>query len=203
MSSTVVAMPTIDWTHELADQLDWHWRTLVRPHLDGLGDDEYRWEPVRGMWSIRPRGESVAPLQVGVGDAVIEFGVPEPDPPPATTIAWRIGHLCMVFGERAANHFGDGGVSYDTVEWPLDAAGALALLDRWYAAWMGGVRALDADGLAAPCGPHEGPFSDAPFATLVLHINREALHHGAEVLLLRDLYRNRDRNDATIEGACS
>jgi hypothetical protein len=24
----------------------------------------------------------------------------------------------------------------------------------------------------------------------VLHINREALHHSAEILLLRDLYRN-------------
>jgi hypothetical protein len=26
-------------------------------------------------------------------------------------------------------------------------------------------------------------------AELVLHINREALHHGAEICLLRDLYR--------------
>jgi len=25
----------------------------------------------------------------------------------------------------------------------------------------------------------------------LLHINREALHHGTEILLLRDLYRNR------------
>jgi len=28
-------------------------------------------------------------------------------------------------------------------------------------------------------------------AELVLHINREALHHGAEIALLRDLYRSR------------
>jgi len=27
-------------------------------------------------------------------------------------------------------------------------------------------------------------------AALVLHINRETIHHGAEILLLRDLYRN-------------
>ena len=26
-------------------------------------------------------------------------------------------------------------------------------------------------------------------AALILHINREAIHHGAEVSLLRDLYR--------------
>jgi hypothetical protein len=28
-------------------------------------------------------------------------------------------------------------------------------------------------------------------AALVLHINRETLHHGAEIALLRDLYANR------------
>ena len=28
-------------------------------------------------------------------------------------------------------------------------------------------------------------------ATLVLHIHREVIHHAAEVLLLRDLFRNR------------
>lgn len=30
-------------------------------------------------------------------------------------------------------------------------------------------------------------------AALVVHINREALHHGAEIALLRDLYRWQDR----------
>jgi hypothetical protein len=39
-------------------------------------------------------------------------------------------------------------------------------------------------------GPAEGPFAEHPYAELVLHINREAIHHSAEVLLLRDLYRN-------------
>jgi hypothetical protein len=29
-------------------------------------------------------------------------------------------------------------------------------------------------------------------AALVLHINREVLHHGAEIALLRDLYRWRE-----------
>lgn len=29
-------------------------------------------------------------------------------------------------------------------------------------------------------------------ASLILHINREALHHGAEIALLRDLYRWKD-----------
>jgi hypothetical protein len=50
------------------------------------------------------------------------------------------------------------------------------------------VRGLDAAGLAAPCGPSEGPYAKDPMAALILHINREAIHHGAEVSLLRDLY---------------
>ena len=30
---------------------------------------------------------------------------------------------------------------------------------------------------------------DDPFIGLVLHVHREVIHHGAEILLLRDLYR--------------
>ena len=58
---------------------------------------------------------------------------------------------------------------------------------------MEGVASLGQDGLARPCGPAEGRFRSHPFATLVLHINREFLHHAAEVALLRDLYRNTHR----------
>lgn len=43
-------------------------------------------------------------------------------------------------------------------------------------------------GLARPCGPAEGPYAEHPLSALVLHINREAIHHLAEIALLRDLY---------------
>jgi DinB superfamily len=179
----------IDWTKELTDQLEWHWTNHLRPRLDGLTDDEYLWEPVPDCWSIRPRADVTAPMAAGAGATVIDYAYPEPVPPPVTTIAWRMGHIAIgIFGQRAANHFGDGGVSYDSVEWPLSAAGGLDLLDHWYAAWLEGVKELDREALARPVGPHEGPFAEYPFAALILHINREAIHHGAEVALLRDLY---------------
>ena len=41
-------------------------------------------------------------------------------------------------------------------------------------------------GLQAPCG--EPGFEQDPMAALVLHINREVIHHGAEISLLRDLF---------------
>jgi hypothetical protein len=186
-------MTTVDWGTELVEQLDWHWRTQLRPRLDGLLDDEYRWEPVRGAWNVRPRGSSTAPIAAGRGDFTIDFAIPEPDPAPVTTIAWRIGHLVVgVLGMRAAGHFGGPPMDYDSHEYAGDAAGALAQLDAAYAAWTTGARALGEAGLRRPCGPAEGPYAEAPMATLVLHINREVIHHGAEIALLRDLYRWRE-----------
>jgi hypothetical protein len=184
---------TVDWTSELVEQLDLHWRTQLRPRLEELTDEEYRWEPVRGAWNVRPRGTGSAPIQAGRGEFTIDFALPEPDPAPVTTIAWRIGHLVVgVLGARAAGHFGAPPVDYHSHEYPGDAATALAQLDATYTAWTAGVRGLDEEGLRRPCGPTEGPWADSPMAALVLHVNREVLHHGAEIALLRDLYRWRD-----------
>lgn len=47
----------------------------------------------------------------------------------------------------------------------------------------------DGGGLGQAIGPAEGPWADHSMAELVLHINREMLHHGAEIALPRDLYR--------------
>lgn len=135
------------------------------------------------------RGTGLAAVQGGSGDFTIEFAFPEPDPAPLTTIAWRIGHVVVgVLGARWQSHFGGPPHDYMTHDYAGDAAGGLAQLDTVYAGWMDGVRGLDAEALAAPVGPDEGPWADAPMAMLVLHINREVIHHGAEMCLLRDLY---------------
>jgi hypothetical protein len=180
----------IDWNVALVDQLDWHWRNQLRPRIDGITDEEYFWEPVAGCWSVRRRGESATPMAAGVGDYTIDFALPEPDPPPVTTIAWRLGHIIVgVFGARNAAHFGGPPTGYQSFEYAGTAAQGLRQLDEGYAAWIKGVRGLGTEGLARRCGPAEDPFADHPMAALVLHINREVIHHGAEIALLRDLYR--------------
>jgi DinB family protein len=182
----------IEWSTELADQLDWHWQNQMRPRLDGLTDDEYFWEPVPGCWSLRKKGTSTAPRAAGAGEYLYEFAYPhpQPDPPPVTTIAWRLAHVIVgVFGARNAGHFGGPACDWDSFSYAGTAAEALAQLDGVYATWIKGVRGLGADGLLGPCGPSEGPYSEYPLASLVLHINREAIHHWAEIALLRDLYR--------------
>jgi hypothetical protein len=174
---------SVDWTEELRLQLTWHWDNHLRPRLDGLTDEEYLWEPVPGCWNVHRQPDA---------PATIDFEYPEPVPAPVTTIAWRLGHVIVgIFGARNASHFGGPPMHYQSHAWATTADEALAQLDDVYARWVAGVGTLDEAGLARPVGPAEGPFAELSYAALVLHINREAIHHGAEVLLLRDLYRHR------------
>ena len=178
----------VEWNRELFDQLDWHWQNQLRRRFDGLTDEEYFWEPVPG-WSIRRRGEGRAQAEVGSGEYIMDFAYPEPDPAPVTTIAWRLGHIIVgAFGPRAAAHFCGPPMDHDSFAYAGTADEALDQLDKVYAAWSEGVRDLGPDGLARPCGPAEGAFATFPLAALILHINREVIHHGAEISLLRDLY---------------
>ena len=38
----------------LLDQIESFWDGSFRPHLDGLEDEEYMWEPTKGSLSLRP-----------------------------------------------------------------------------------------------------------------------------------------------------
>jgi hypothetical protein len=172
----------MNWAAELSSQLDWHWTNQLRPRLEGLTDDEYFWEPVSGCWSVRP---------IGGGKFMADFQFPPPDPPPVTTIAWRLSHIAGgILAGRNAKHFNGPAFDIRTFDWPGTARAALDMIDDGYARWKTGVMALDDAGLARDVG-HLEPFP-APMAALVLHINREIIHHGAEVALLRDLYRARN-----------
>ncbi len=189
-------MSTVDWTEQLVDQLEWHWQTQARPRLEGLTDEEYRWEPVAGCWNVRPRTADTPQDAPGAGEWTIDFAFPPPQPEPVTTIAWRLAHVVVgVFGARSQSHFGAqfgwGPADYSGWRYAGTAEEALAQLDATHTAWVEGVRRLTPEALAQPVGEAEGPYAEHPMATLVLHINREAIHHLAEVALLRDLWAHR------------
>ena len=167
---------TNELTSQLAEQLDWHWTGQLRPRLDGLTDDEYFWAPVPDCWNVHP-------------DGGIDFVYPPPEPAPFTTIAWRLAHVIVgVLAVRAHSHFGGPAADYQSWNYATDARTALKQLDDAYRSWSDGVHGLDDAALTTPCGPAEGPYADRPMADLILHINREVIHHGAEIALLRDLY---------------
>lgn len=184
---------TVDWHAELVDQLEFHWQHALWPGLAGLTDDEYRWEPVDGMASIRPRADANRDWRAfGAGDVVVEYP-PEAHPSPhLTTIAWRMAHLTVdIFAQRTTQHADDASHDRDAFTWKGTAADGLAQLQHWHDRWVAFVRGLSEERMASPVGAHEGPFATHPYAALVLHCTREVLHHGAEIRLLRDLYRQR------------
>jgi hypothetical protein len=184
---------TTPWNTILVDQVDWHWTNQLRPRLQGLTDDEYFWEPTPGAWNVRPRGTSRTATIGGSGAFTVDFEYPEPKPAPVTTIAWRLAHIIVgVLGARVHSHFGGPPVDYESFEYAGSAQESLAQLDRGYAAWIEGVKSWGEDGLAGECGPAEGPFAAYSHAELVMHINRELIHHGAEIALLRDLWAHRN-----------
>jgi hypothetical protein len=186
------------WTTRLADQLDWHWCNALRPRLAGLTDDEYFWEPVSGCWTVHreggPGGLGVPPGRRRGGERSdpgpwVDFSHPPPQPEPVTTIAWRLAHVIVgVLAMRNHSHFGGPPADYQSWSYATDADTALAQLDDAYERWITGVRALSDDDLARRCGPAEGPYADYSLSELILHINREVIHHGAEIACLRDHY---------------
>lgn len=170
---------------ELFQQLGWHWDNQLRARLDGLEDDEFFWEPVPGCWSVR---------EVAPGTFASDWAWPQPEPPPVTTIAWRMTHVIHgVLGFRANWHFGDRSLTWATAQVAGTAAEALEALDRAYGEWKAGVLAAPEEFFSTrsqgPPGTLDGEFA---FEQVVLHINREVIHHGAEIALLRDLYLRRN-----------
>jgi hypothetical protein len=166
---------------ELITLADFAWQRLG-DRLEGLSDDEYLWEPTAGCWTIRRRTE---------GLSVMDFEWPPPEPPPITTIAWRLAHL--VTDDRFGPWLGLG-PSAGRPPVPSSAADAVAAVARTQAAIRDALLEIaDAD-LWRPIGPIGGPFAESSRTAWVLHILDEIIHHGAEVALLRDLYRARYRS---------
>lgn len=159
--------------------------------LHGLTDDEYFWEPASVCWSIRRRAEASTARVFGKGEWVLEAEFPEPTTPLVTTIAWRMCHL--VAGQMIRHDYTFGGKSlhWDEIEFPSTAAEALAMLDRSHQAWRGGLGGLDDTDLDI-VGLSSNPWGldpQLPFGDILWWTNRELIHHGAEIALLRDLWR--------------
>jgi DinB superfamily len=152
----------------------------LRHRLEGLTDDEYLWQPVPGGWTVHP-GPS--------GAWVIDYVEPDPDPPPFTTIAWRLVHLahCKVMYHEWA--FGRRELTFPDLDMaaPATAAGALARLEEGQALLRAALAGLGDDELDGPRWTNWGERWPA-WRILWTMIDHDA-HHGGEIGCLRDLYR--------------
>ncbi len=159
----------------------------TRTRLEGLTDDEYLWEPAPGCWSIRPGAD---------GRWVADGIRPEPEPAPFTTIAWRLWHLIDMYGEDRAPRWLDVpaqgppiGLDDPDGAPPATATEAVALLERAHDRWDAHLQLVSDDQLDEPIGPVGGPYAERKRTSYVLHMLDEFVHHGAEIALLRDLWR--------------
>ena len=157
-------------------------RLLAR--LEGLSDDEYRWEPVSGCWGVRPDAGSPSGWTVDYPDV-------EPDPPPFTTIAWRMLHVSdgnTIYWEHA---FGPAKRQFSDLAPHGDAAGAIAYLAASQRPVTAILAEIDDGGLdelrPTPWGERW------PAGRVLAVLLDEQVHHGAEIALLRDLYRAQPR----------
>lgn len=195
----------------LLEQFDWACLRLLNrmtgPEVDSgngipvpaqpMTDDEYLWEPVPGCWSVRRRADGPGPganLLSGSGEWGRDSAEPaHPYPPPFTTIAWRLSHISEMLTLRADHTAGGHDMTSDGYRTSGDARGAIeafsAGAEAWRVALLGaGDAALDTAGYSTyPYGSDPGEL----FIDIVWWVNQEILHHGAEIALLRDLYRAR------------
>jgi hypothetical protein len=182
--------PTVaDIANSLTTAFDHVWgRFLGR--LDGLGDEEYLWEPVPDCWSVRQDDDGRWRIDGDGGD-----GGPAsaPDPAPVTTIAWRIGHIGLTFIGFGDRLFADGSRTLEDVRIASSPAEARMFLQTSYREWREGLDTLEEDRWWRPIGPKFGPYAPQPTTDLALHVLDELIHHAAEVGVLRDLYLRRGR----------
>lgn len=179
----------------LLKQFDFALDRLVN-RLDGLTDDEYFWEPASGCWSVRRRSVSMLTGLPGSSEWVLEFVYPEPEPPPFTTIAWRLNHLTGGFVSRADYTVGTHSVKDEEFALATSAESAIDALVSAGAYWRSALDPTtdaDLDQIGRSSYPH-GLDPDLPFLDIAWWVNQELLHHGGEIALLRDLYRIRGRS---------
>lgn len=151
--------------------------------LAGLSDEEFFWLPAgpgSPTWTVRRDATAPSGWQ-------IDHEHPAPDPPPVPTVAWRLVHVANGNWIRWEHAFGPRRRMFPDLEVPGNAADAV---DYWRASrepvttWLTGATGADlAELRPTPTAAR------LPAATTIQILLDEQAHHGAEIALLRDLYR--------------
>jgi DinB superfamily len=153
---------------------------FLSERLAGMDDVEYLWSPAQDPWTV---------IQADDGSLQADWEDIDPVPAPVTTIAWRMWHIAVdALDSYSSRLFGHNGTGLEGRAWVASAAEAQVLLARSVANFRAGVAAWNDDQLFELLGPAWGPYADRTNLDLVLHAQREVIHHAAEIALLRDLY---------------
>jgi hypothetical protein len=163
----------------LAAQMDEAWESLRR-WVQGLSDEEFFWKPAPDCWTLHP-DES--------GRWIVDYALPDPDPPPFTTIAWRLVHIATCKVMYYEHAFGPAQLTWDDLEIPHTVTDAIAMLQEGHARLRETLAPLNDEDLQEMRRTNWGELWPTwrIFWAMISH----DLHHGAEIGCLRDLYRAR------------
>lgn len=173
-------MTTIRTLSEIVlEGLDNAWNPLAE-RLADINDDEYTWEPVAGCWSVRADAN---------GTMSADWADPDPVPAPVTTIAWRCWHIAVDCLDGYSSRLSDRtGTDLRGTQWVSGPAEAREMLSAAWAVFRETVAEWGDERLFDLLGPTWGPYAEYTKLDLAIHAQREVIHHGAEIALLRDLY---------------
>lgn len=186
----------------LLGQIESFWDGSFRPHLDGLEDEEYMWEPTKGSLSLRPgarhgnpRGTfpSLVPEPSNIGinpEAPVTPDGTMRHPPPnqMKTIAWRMGNMSVHLARKVENPGRLARQDFRSFPYTLSAREAVDQLDEYYGEWVRGLKSLLDSDLPRPVGPEQGPWHEDWLGLSLSHTHRWLIQTGAEILLMRDFY---------------
>ena len=151
--------------------------------MAGLSDEEYHWPPAPGAVGLKRRA-----------DGTWEIGRSGNQSPSTRTIAWLAAHLGEMGFHRADYVDGDHRLTPDDFDAPVTAAaGEAYVLDGW-ARWRLALDSLS-DAELDVVGRSAFPWGldpQLPILDIAWWMNRELIHHLAEIAVIRDLWAARD-----------
>lgn len=179
--------------------------TLPRALTD-LTDDEFFWEPFPGTWSVRRREDCLTPTPFGQGEWVADYDVATVSAysagtgEPFTSIAWLMWHFGSMAGRTAELDFLGGEKTAESgwtspyiAEHPrfTSAAEAVETVQSGWRDLRSALEGASDDQLETQVNfwGYPGPGPTARGCHIVAAILNEIGHHGAQVCVVRDLYR--------------
>ena len=150
----------------------------LRNRLAGLSDEEFFWQPVQNCWTIYQ--------EPATGRWTYHYAIPDPQPPPVTTLGWQLVHLaaCKVIYHEWA--FGAARLTFPELVIPHTATGAIAWLEDGQALLRAELQGLSEAQLDEPRRTNWGELWPA-WRIFWVMLDHDALHGGA-IGQLRDLY---------------
>ncbi len=163
------------------------WSDRFQSRIADLADEEFWSEPTADCWKIFPDGSG--------GD----FGLIFTEEAPVTTMGWRLAHIIDLLKEdRCATYIGLEPEPSAAEEWvPTSADEAKRMVRDSTATFRRYVDATD-ETMLDEFVPRRFDDADVTRHGFILHILDEVIHHGAEVGLLRDLWRAEQPKDEVV-----